>query len=94
MCVYLPTLCVHVAHTHAVHGTQTYHIMMCTREPTSLTEAGRKHVCICACVRVCMYVCECAFVRRFYAELQNLEADMKSGGQQGMNPHLKKKQKR
>lgn len=31
--------------------------------------------------------------RAFYAELQRQEADMKSGGQGGMNPHLKKKKK-
>ncbi len=32
--------------------------------------------------------------RAFYAELQRQEADMKSGGQGGMNPHLKKKKKK
>ncbi|KXZ52129.1 hypothetical protein GPECTOR_10g758 [Gonium pectorale] len=31
--------------------------------------------------------------RHFYAELQRQEADMRSGGQAGMNPHLKKKKK-
>lgn len=31
--------------------------------------------------------------RRFYSELQRQEADLKSGGQAGMNPHLKKKKK-
>jgi nucleolar protein 14 len=29
--------------------------------------------------------------RRFYAELQGQEADMRSGGQKGMHPHRKKK---
>ena len=29
--------------------------------------------------------------RKFYAELQGQEADFKSGGQGGMNPHRKKK---
>lgn len=29
--------------------------------------------------------------RGFYAELQRQEADMRSGGQGGMNPHLRKK---
>lgn len=29
--------------------------------------------------------------RKFYSELQRQEADMRSGGQGGMNPHLKKK---
>lgn len=29
--------------------------------------------------------------RRFYSELQSFESDMRSGGQRGMNPHLKKK---
>ena len=29
--------------------------------------------------------------RQFYAELQAQAADLKSGGQKGMNPHLKKK---
>ncbi len=32
--------------------------------------------------------------RRFYSELQRQEADLKSGGQGGMNPHLKKGKKR
>lgn len=31
--------------------------------------------------------------RRFYSELQKQEADLKSGGQGGLNPHLKKKRK-
>jgi nucleolar protein 14 len=31
--------------------------------------------------------------RSFYAELQRQEADAKSGGQRGMNPHKKKKGK-
>ena len=31
--------------------------------------------------------------RRFYSELQQQEADMKSGGQRGLNPHLKKGRK-
>ncbi|GIL50075.1 hypothetical protein Vafri_6396 [Volvox africanus] len=31
--------------------------------------------------------------RRFYSELQRQEADMRSGGQGGMNPHLKKKRR-
>lgn len=29
--------------------------------------------------------------RKFYSELQSFESDMRSGGQSGMNPHLKKK---
>ena len=29
--------------------------------------------------------------RRFYAELQGQETDMRSGGQKGMHPHRKKK---
>ncbi len=32
--------------------------------------------------------------KSFYAELQRQESDMKSGGQGGMNPHLKKKGKK
>ncbi len=32
--------------------------------------------------------------KAFYAELQRQESDMKSGGQAGMNPHLKKKGKK
>lgn len=31
--------------------------------------------------------------RSFYSELQRQEADAKSGGQRGMNPHRKKKGK-
>jgi nucleolar protein 14 len=27
--------------------------------------------------------------RKFYSELQSFEAEMKSGGQKGMNPHKK-----
>lgn len=30
---------------------------------------------------------------RFYSELQSFEANMRSGGQGGMNPHLKKRKK-
>ncbi len=32
--------------------------------------------------------------KRFYSELQMQEADMRSGGQKGLNPHLKKKRKK
>jgi nucleolar protein 14 len=31
--------------------------------------------------------------RAFYSELQAFEGDMRSGGQAGMNPHLKKAKK-
>lgn len=31
--------------------------------------------------------------KRFYSELQAFESDMRSGGQGGLNPHLKKKKK-
>lgn len=31
--------------------------------------------------------------KRFYKELNAFEQDMKSGGQKGMNPHLKKKKR-
>lgn len=31
--------------------------------------------------------------KRFYTELQGQAADLRSGGQAGMNPHLKKKKK-
>lgn len=36
----------------------------------------------------------CAMFCRFYSELQAQEADMRSGGQRGMNPHLKNKKQR
>lgn len=29
--------------------------------------------------------------KRFYAELEGLDKDLRSGGQGGMNPHLKKR---
>ncbi len=32
--------------------------------------------------------------KRFYSELQSQAADLRSGGQGGMNPHLKKKRDR
>lgn len=32
--------------------------------------------------------------RKFYSELQKQQADLNSGGQGGMNPHLKKRRKK
>lgn len=32
--------------------------------------------------------------RKFYAELQNQQSDLRSGGQGGMNPHLQNKKAR